>query len=106
MVSYVHDSTSLWRIWDPKHNTVKAQSDVTFQEERNAYISCPQSLTPKPGVQDDEPEETTEIDIFGLPQEETHIEEIDINASGTDESMAYGHTQDTSGTGDRMSHGL
>ena len=103
MVGYVHDSTTLWRIWDPEHNTVKAQSDVIFDEERNAYLSCPQSLKQKQGVHDDEPKETTEIDIFGLPQEETHIEDID--ASGTDESMAHGRTQDTSGTGESMSHG-
>jgi len=103
MVGYVHDSTTLWRIWDPEHNTVKAQSDVIFDEERNAYISSPQSLQRKQGVYDDEPKEMTEIDIFGLPQEETHIEDID--ASGTDESMAHGRTHDTSGTGESMSHG-
>jgi hypothetical protein len=42
MLGYVHDSTTLWRIWDPEHNTVKALSDVIFDEERNTYISCPQ----------------------------------------------------------------
>jgi hypothetical protein len=103
MVGYVHDSTTLWRIWDLEHKTVKAQSDVIFDEERNAYISCPQSLKRKQGVHDDEPKVTTEIDIFGLPQEGTYIEDID--ASGTDESMAHGHTQDTSGMGESMSHG-
>jgi len=57
MISYLHDSTTLRRISDLEHNTVKAQSDVIFDK----------------GVHDDgsdEPEETTEIDIFGLPQEE------------------------------------
>jgi hypothetical protein len=28
MVGDVHNSTTLWRIWDPEHNTVKAHSDV------------------------------------------------------------------------------
>jgi len=105
MVGYVHDSTTLWRIWDPEHNTVKAQSDVIFDEERNAYISCPQSLLCKKGVHDNDLEETTEIDIFGLLEEETHIEEIDINASRTDESIAHGCTQDTSGMAESISHG-
>jgi hypothetical protein len=57
MVSYLHDSTTLRRISDLEHNTVKAQSDVIFYK----------------GVHDDgsdEAEETTEINIFGLPQEE------------------------------------
>ena len=39
IVGYVHDSTTLWRIWDPEHNTVKAQSDVIFDKVRNAYFS-------------------------------------------------------------------
>jgi hypothetical protein len=47
IVGYVHDPTTLWRIWDPEHNTVKAQSDVIFHEDRNADISCPQSLIHK-----------------------------------------------------------
>jgi hypothetical protein len=63
MVSYLHDSTTLWRIWDQEHNTVKAQSDVIFDMENNTYISCPQSLKRKQGVHDDQPEENTEIDI-------------------------------------------
>jgi len=45
----------------------------------------------------------TKIDTFGLPQEETHIEDKD--ASGTDDSMAHGHTHDMSRTGESMSHG-
>jgi len=36
MVGYVHDSPALWRNWDPEHNTVKAQSDVIFEQDRNA----------------------------------------------------------------------
>jgi len=45
----------------------------------------------------------TEIVIFGVPQEETQIEDID--ASGTDEIMACGCTHDTTGISERVSHG-
>jgi len=105
MVGYVHDSTTLWRIWDPEHNTVKAQSNVIFDEDRNAYISCPQSLKHKNSSETDQLEEITEIDLFDLPQEEIHIEEIDTDLSGTDESMDHGRTRCMSGTEERMSHG-
>jgi hypothetical protein len=97
MVGYVHDSTTTWRIWDPEFKTTRTQSDVIFDEERNAYISCPQSLKRKHGL-----EETTEIDIFDLPQEETHIEILD--PGGTDEEMAHGRTR-KSRAGDSISHG-
>jgi hypothetical protein len=103
MVGYVHDSTTLWRIWDPEHNTVKAQSDVTIDEDRNAYMSCPQSL--KNSSKTDQLEEITEIDLFDLLQEEIQIEEIDTVLSGTDECMDHGRTRSESGTGERMSHG-
>jgi len=76
MVGYVHDSVTLWRIRDPEHRTVKAQSEVIFDEERNTYTLCPQSLEGKQGVHDNEPEEMTEIDIFGLLQERSHSEDI------------------------------
>jgi len=38
--------------------------------------------------------ETTEIELFGLPQEETHTEEIEINtaSSGKSESMDHSCT--------------
>jgi len=101
MVGYVHDSTTLWRIWDPEHNTVKAQSDVIFDEDRNAYISCLQSL--KNSSKTDQLEKITEIDLFDLLQEEIHIE--DIVLSGTGESMDHGRTRSMSGTEERMSHG-
>jgi len=50
-------------------------------------------------------EEITEIDLFGLLQEEIHIEEIDTVLSGTGESMDHGRTRTMSGTGESMSHG-
>jgi len=103
----VHDSTILWRIWDPEHNMVKAQSDVIFDKDRNAYISCPRSLKRKNSSETEQPditEEITEMDLFDLPQEEIHIE--DIVLSGTGESMDHGRTRSMSGTEERMSHGL
>ena len=62
MVGYVHDSTTTWKVWNPEFNAVRTQSDVIFDEERNAHISCP------------EPEEA---DPLGLPQEEVHVEVLD-----------------------------
>jgi hypothetical protein len=53
-------STKFQRISDLKHSTVMVQSDVIFDK----------------GIHDDAsdgPEETTEIDIFGLPQAEECI---------------------------------
>jgi hypothetical protein len=90
MVGYVLDSMTLWSICDTERTSVQAQLDVIFDEERNAYTTCLQGPKCKQGVYDDEPEETTKIDIFGLPQEESHIEDIDF--SGMDERMAHGHT--------------
>jgi hypothetical protein len=60
MVGYTHDSTTLWRIWDPNFQVVRAQSEVIFDEERNAYVSCT----------------TDGIDIFGLAEDAEYIEEL------------------------------
>ena len=69
MVGYVHDSTTVWKIWDPEEGKVKSQSEVIFDEERNAYASCP------PAYETEEEEE----DIFGLkarePRQLEYIEE-------------------------------
>ena len=71
MVGYVHDSTTVWKIWDPEEGKVKTQSEVIFDEERNAYASCP------PAYETEEQEE--EEDIFGLkikePRQLEYIEE-------------------------------
>jgi hypothetical protein len=104
MVGYVHDSTTLWRIWDPEHNTVKAQSDVIFDQDRNAYISCPQSLKRKNLGEMDQLDEISDIDLFDQPQEEIQVEEIDTVLSGTDESMDHGRARTMSETGEGMSH--
>jgi len=63
MVGYTHDSKTLWRIWDPEFQKVKAQSEVVFDEERNAHMSCQHG--------------SNEIDIFGLPEDEEYVDEID-----------------------------
>jgi hypothetical protein len=60
MVGYTHDSSTLWRIWDPNFQVVQAQSEVIFDEEWNAYVSCT----------------TDGIDIFGLPEDAEYIEEL------------------------------
>ena len=62
MVGYVHNSTALWRIWDPAFRVVRSQSDVIFDEERNAQASCLQG---------------DQTDIFELPEETEYIEDID-----------------------------
>jgi len=63
MVGYTHDSKTLWRIWDPDFQKVKARSEVVFDEERNAHMSCRDG--------------SNEIDIFGLPEDEEYVDEID-----------------------------
>jgi len=63
MVGYTYDSKTLWRIWDPEFQNVKAQSEVVFEEERNAYMSCQHG--------------SNEIDIVGLPEDEEYVDEID-----------------------------
>jgi len=61
MVDCTHNLKTLWRIWDPQFQRVKAQSEVVFDEERNAHISCLH--------------ESNEIDICGLPEDEESVEE-------------------------------
>jgi hypothetical protein len=63
MVGYTHNLKTLWRKWDPEFQRVKTQSKVVFDEERNAYMSCPH--------------ESNEIDIFGLSEDEQYVEETD-----------------------------
>jgi hypothetical protein len=62
MVRYVHDSTTLWRIWDQAIRVVRSQSDVISDAERNVHASSLQG---------------DQTDIFELPEEMEYIEEID-----------------------------
>ena len=70
MVGNDHNLIMRWRVWDPEFKKVRCQSQVIFDEDQNAHISCPQAHV--------------ERDIFGLPQEEVHIEEIDENVAHSD----------------------
>ena len=63
MVGYVHDSTTLWRIWDPAFQVVRSQSDVIFDKERNAHASCLQG---------------DQTDIFELPEETEYIQKSTV----------------------------
>jgi hypothetical protein len=40
MVGDVHDSTTLWRIWDPAFQVVRSQLNVMFVKEGNTRASC------------------------------------------------------------------
>jgi len=61
MVGYVHDTTKIWRIWDPEFKKVVQCSDVKFYEGRTAYLSCIDN----------------ERDALGLPDKEpTYVEEL------------------------------
>ena len=63
MVGYIHHSKTLWRIWDPEFQKVKAQWEVVFDEERNAHMSCQHG--------------SNEIDIVGLSEDEENVEKSD-----------------------------
>jgi len=63
MVGYTHDSKTLWRICDRQLHKVKAQSEVIFNEERNAHMSCQHG--------------SNEIYISGLSEDEEYVEETD-----------------------------
>jgi len=63
MVGYVNFSTMLWRIWDPAFYLVRSESDVIFEEERNAHSSCLHG---------------DQTDIFVLPEETEYVEEIEM----------------------------
>jgi len=67
MVGYVHDSTTHCRIWDPVFRVVRSQSDVIFDEERNAHASCLHG---------------DQTAIFELPEETEYVQEIETAGEG------------------------
>jgi hypothetical protein len=70
MVGYVHNSTSMWRIWDPDFKKTIQTSDVDFDEEINCYTTCP-----PPAVSESDGKA---IDPFGLPEKEPiHVEYVE-----------------------------
>jgi len=80
MVGYVHHSTTLWRISDPAFWEVRSQSDVIFDEERNAHASYLHG---------------DQTDIFELPEQIEYVEEIETGGDG----LLHDHTG-TSRTGE------
>ena len=92
MVGYTHHSMTLWRIWDLNFQVVRAQSEVVFDEERTAYVSCT----------------TDGIDIFGLPGNAEYIQELhtadgllQAQNIGTDgDGLLHGSPKHISGTGE------
>jgi hypothetical protein len=65
MVGSTHDSKTLWRIWDPEFQKVKAQSEVVFDEERHAHMSCLHEC------------KESDTYMFGLPEDKQNIQELD-----------------------------
>ena len=76
IIGYPHHSKTLWRIWDPHFNKVKAQSEVVCDEERNAYMLCQY--------------ENTDIYSFGFPEDEEYADSIDTG----DEPLRIKYTGD------------
>src|SRR3978361_1179353 len=64
MLGYVHDTTKIWRIWDPEYRKAVNCSDVEFDENQTAYMSCIDN----------------ENDALGLPEQEPiYAEEHAVN---------------------------
>jgi len=40
MLGYLHNTTKIWRRWDPEQRKVVNCSDVEFDENQTAHISC------------------------------------------------------------------
>jgi len=72
-VGYMHNSTTLWVIWDTVFQVVRSQSDVIFDDETIAHLSCLQG---------------DQIDILELPEETEYVEDIE---TGRDTHLPY-HT--------------
>ena len=86
MVSYLHDSTTLWRIWDPAFRVVRSQSDVIFDEERNAHASCLHG---------------DQTDIFELAEETEYVEETETGGDGLlNDHAGTSRTGEGPGSGD------
>ena len=74
MVGYVHNFTRLWRICDPAFRVVRSQSDIIYDEERNAHASCLHG---------------DQTDIFELPEETEYVKEIETGGDG----LLHDHTR-------------
>jgi hypothetical protein len=80
MVGYMQNLTTHWRIWDQAFREVRSQSDVIFDEERNAHSSCLHR---------------DQTDIYELQEEIEYVEEIETGGDG----LLHDHTG-TSQTGE------
>jgi hypothetical protein len=60
MLGYVHDTTKIWRIWDPEQRKVVNCSDVEFDENQTAHISCVDNENDALGLPEKEPIYTEE----------------------------------------------
>jgi len=63
MLRYVHNTTKIWRIWDPDFGKAINCSDVYFDKSQTAYTSC---------MADNK----HSIDSLGLPEEDSVITEV------------------------------
>ena len=68
MFGYIHDTTKIWRIWDPDFGKAINCSDIYFDESQTAYTSCMLDN----GMLDNE----SGIDPLGLPEEDPVITEV------------------------------
>jgi hypothetical protein len=63
MLGYVHDTTKIWRIWDPDFGKAVNCSDLYFDESQTAYMSCMAN-------------NESSGDPLGLPEEEPVVTEV------------------------------
>jgi len=63
MLGYIHDTTKIWRIWDPDFGKAVNCSDLYFEESQTAYTSC---------IADNE----RSGDPLGQPEEEPVVTEV------------------------------
>jgi hypothetical protein len=89
IVGYIHDSTTLWRIWDLAFQVVRSQSNVSFDKERNTHTSCLHG---------------DHTDIIELTEEVEYIKEIDSGDGLLQAPASDAGTQDNETGGDGLLH--
>ena len=60
MLGYVHNTTKIWRLWDPEQRKVVNCSDVEFDVNQTAHISCIDNENDALGLPEQEPIYTEE----------------------------------------------
>jgi len=76
MLGYVHNTTKIWRIWDPEQWKVANCSDVEFDKNQTAHISCIDN----------------ENDALGLPEQEPIYTEEQVVETGQSGQVVPGNT--------------